>query len=287
MEYQIKNNQICVTISDMGAEMQSVKQGNTEYLWHGDAAYWKSRSPLLFPWVGKLTNGSYLLDGRQYAMKNHGFARNLTHTVIDQTEESITFELCDNETTYQIYPYHFILRVTYELKGNRISITYDVMNLSDDTMCFGIGGHPGFCLPFDKGLKFEDYYLEFDRACSPQRIGLTENGFLSGKDEQFPLVDNKRLGLSYGIFEDTIVLRHMADKVTLKSDKGNRKVTLSCPSFPYLGLWHAPDAPYLCIEPWASLPSRQDVIEELRCKSDLIRLGEGEEYTNEWSIEIE
>lgn len=287
MEYQIKNEQICVTISDMGAEMQSVKKDNTEYLWNGDTRYWKSRSPLLFPWVGKLTNGSYLLDGKKYEMKNHGFARNYPHTVVDNTEESITFEFHDNEETYEIYPYHFTLRVTYELKDNKICITYYVMNLSDDTMYFGIGGHPGICLPLEEGLGFEDYYLEFDKACFPQRIGLTENGFLSGKDGQFSLEDDKRLGLSYGIFEDTIVLRHMSDKVTLKSDKGDRKVTLSYPSFPYLGLWHAPGAPYLCIEPWVSLPSRQDVVEEFSCRSDLIRLAEGEEYENQWSIEIE
>jgi galactose mutarotase-like enzyme len=77
--------------------------------------------------------------------------------------------------------------------------------------------------------------------------------------------------------------------VTLKSDKGKRKVTVSYPELPYLGLWHAPgvEAPYLCIEPWASLPSRQDIIEEFRYKSDLIRLSPGREYVNKWGITIE
>ena len=46
------------------------------------------------------------------------------------------------------------------------------------------------------------------------------------------------------------------------------------------------DAPYVCIEPWASLPSRQDVVEELSCKSDLIHIAPGAEYENTWSIAI-
>ena len=57
---------------------------------------------------------------------------------------------------------------------------------------------------------------------------------------------------------------------------------------PYLGMWHVPntDAPYLCIEPWSSLPARQNVVEDFACKSDLIQLGPGKTYINTWSITI-
>ena len=80
----------------------------------------------------------------------------------------------------------------------------------------------------------------------------------------------------------------MARRVTLCSAKTNRAVTVTYPRMPYLGIWHMPhtDAPYVCIEPWASLPSRQDVIEELSCKSDLIHIAPGAEYENTWSIAI-
>ena len=80
----------------------------------------------------------------------------------------------------------------------------------------------------------------------------------------------------------------MARRVTLCSAKTNRSVTVTYPQMPYLGIWHMPhtDAPYVCIEPWASLPSRQDVVEELSCKSDLIHLAPGAKYENQWSITI-
>lgn len=289
MNYQIKNSQISVVISDIGAEMQSINRENTEYLWNGDATYWSERAPILFPFVGRLTEGKYLLNGKPYEMGIHGFARLLPYSVVEKTDEMITFELTDSEKTYEMYPYHFILRVTYALVGNKIEITYEVLNLSDDTMYFGIGGHPGFRVPLEEGLSFEDYSLEFEGQSVPQMIGFDENGFMNGRDENRTLENGRTLRLTHGMFNDSIVLKNVSDKVTLRSEKGNRKVTLSYPSCPYLGLWYAPqtEAPYVCIEPWVSLPSREGVVEELRCKSDLIRLEEGCEYRNQWSIEVE
>lgn len=290
MDYQLCNNEICLIISDMGAEMQSIKKAGIEYLWNGDEKYWPERAPLLFPFVGRFTNGRYFLNGKEYKMDIHGFARHMVYEVSLKENEEIVFCLHDTEDTYEMYPYHFQLQVRYQLKGNKIVITYHVLNCSEDTMYFGIGGHPGFALPFDEGLEFEDYYLEFTGKSRPTRVGHTSSCFLNGKDEEFPLESQKILKLSHQMFDDdAIVLREMADEVILKSDKGERKVTVSYPLLPFLGLWHTPrtKAPYICIEPWTSLPSRQDVIEEFRYKSDLVRLAPNETYKNVWSITID
>jgi galactose mutarotase-like enzyme len=289
MNYTISNEYVCLTVSDLGAEIQSIIKDGKEYLWNGDEKYWPERSPLLFPYVGRFTDGKYLLKGTEYEMGIHGFARHLPYSLVEKSENTLVFELCDNEDTLKAYPYHFILQVCYELTEDTISITYNVRNLSDERMYFGIGGHPGFALPFDEGLDFSDYYLEFEGKSFPTRVGHTETCFLSGQDESFPLKEDKYLPLVHTMFDDdAIVLKNMADKVTLKSDKGNRQVIVSYPDLPYLGLWHAPktEAPYICIEPWTSLPSRQDVVEEFTCKYDLIRVDADEEYTNAWSIRI-
>lgn len=290
MEYQLKNQYICLTVSDVGAEIQSIVKDGTEYLWNGDEKYWPERAPVLFPYVGRFTNGKYLLNGKEYEMDIHGFARKYPYNLIEKTDQILVMQLEDNEETYKMYPYHFHLFVEYKLNKKMIEITYKVLNLSDDTMYFGIGGHPGFMLPFDEGIDFSDYYLEFRGRSFPTQIGITEAGFQSGMDMSFPLINDKYLKMSHDLFnEDSIVLKNMADEVILKSDKGQRMVKVSYSGFPYLGLWHTPKtkAPYLCIEPWTSLPSRQDVIEELAFKYDLIRLREGKEYKNTWSIIIE
>lgn len=289
MEYSISNHSLQLVLSDIGAELQSIEKDGREYLWNGDPQYWPERSPILFPYVGRFTEGKYRLGGREYEMEIHGFAKKYPYRVAEQKEDSITFELRDHTETYQIYPYHFILQVTYRLQDNTIAITYRVFNTSPDTMYFGIGGHPGFRVPLEEGLIFSDYYLEFSGASCPERIGHTPACFLSGINQPFPLEDNRILRLYHKMFdEDAIVFRNMADEVTLKSEKGMRQVTVSYPNMPYLGLWHAPktEAPYLCIEPWTSLPSRQNIVEEFRYKSDLIRLAPEKQYRNTWNITI-
>ena len=289
MEYSISNHSLQLVLSNIGAELQSIQKNGREYLWNGDPQYWPERSPILFPYVGRFTEGKYRLGGREYEMEIHGFAKKYPYRVAEQKEDSITFELRDHTETYQMYPYHFILQVTYRLQDNTIAITYRVFNASPDTMYFGIGGHPGFRVPLEEGLTFSDYYLEFSGTSCPERIGHTPACFLSGINQPFPLEDNRILRLYHKMFdEDAIVFRNMADEVTLKSEKGMRRVTVSYPNMPYLGLWHAPktEAPYLCIEPWTSLPSRQNIVEEFRYKSDLIRLAPEKQYRNTWNITI-
>ena len=289
MEYSISNHSLQLVLSNIGAELQSIQKNGREYLWNGDPQYWPERSPILFPYVGRFTEGKYRLGGREYEMEIHGFAKKYPYRVAEQKEDSITFELRDHTETYQMYPYHFILQVTYRLQDNTIAITYRVFNASPDTMYFGIGGHPGFRVPLEEGLTFSDYYLEFSGTSCPERIGHTPACFLSGINQPFPLEDNRILRLYHKMFdEDAIVFRNMADEVTLKSEKGMRQVTVSYPNMPYLGLWHAPktEAPYLCIEPWTSLPSRQNIVEEFRYKSDLIRLAPEKQYRNTWNITI-
>ena len=88
--------------------------------------------------------------------------------------------------------------------------------------------------------------------------------------------------------DDAIVLTDMAQSVLLKSDKGNKGIRVTYPNMKYLGIWHCmyEEAPYICIEPWSSLPSRKDIIEDLAVQPDLISLSAQEKYENSFMIEL-
>ena len=135
--------------------------------------------------------------------------------------------------------------------------------------------------------KFEDYELEFTHACRPDRVGFTPAVYLSGHDEPYPF--EKKLDLRHDLFdEDAIILKNMDKEITLRSKTSHRGVCVSYPDMSYLGIWHWPktDAPYVCIEPWTSLPSRQDVVEDFGCKSDMIQLAPRKTYENQWYITV-
>lgn len=289
MNYRIEKDGLAVCIDDAGAQLTSVCWQDREYLWQGDPAYWSDQSLLLFPYVGRFTEGKYTLDQKEYPMDIHGFAKDSAFSVCASEEGRIVFGLRDNEETLSVYPFHFDLSVTYEINGNTLHVSYDVQNRSEGTMYFGIGGHPGFKVPLEEDLSFEDHYLEFSHPHLPSRVGHTPACFLSGIDTDFPLEHGTVLPLHHEMFDDdAIVLKNVADTVTLKADGSTHSVTMHYPGLPYLGLWHAPrtDAPYICIEPWSSLPSRQDVIEDLACKSDLIRLAADSTYHTGWSMTL-
>ena len=290
MIHTIQNDYLTVSVAEQGAELQSIQdmQG-TEYLWQCDPKYWGDRSPMLFPFIGRLTNNRYKYMGKTYPMGIHGFAAASLFSVAEQGSDRIVLELADSPATREQYPFAFTLRITYALQDKTLQVSYRVENRDSKTMPFGIGGHPGFNVPLVAGERFEDYELEFACPCQPDRVGFSPAVYLNGHDEAYPLREGRFIDLKHSLFdEDAVILKNMAREVTLRSKVSGKGVTVSYPDMPYLGIWHWPqtDAPYVCIEPWSSLPSRQDVVEEFSCKSDLVQLVPGKCYRNSWSVTI-
>ncbi|MEA4965535.1 MAG: aldose 1-epimerase family protein [Oscillospiraceae bacterium] len=290
MLHTIKNEYLTVTAAEKGGELQSVLGADgIEYLWQGDPAYWGDRAPNIFPYVARLTKGMYYLDGTLHRMPIHGIAPYSTFSLVGKEERSMALELTDSEGSFGQYPRHFAFRILYTLVGNRLDVTYEVENRDKKTMYFGLGGHPGFRVPLAPGLKFEDYRLRFSAPCRPKRVGFTDDCFLNGMSTPFALAQDQFLPLRHDLFDhDAIVLKGMDRQAALETDGDCHSVTVTYPQMDYLGLWHMPrtDAPYLCIEPWTSLPSFQDQIAVLEEQKDLLSLEPGCHYSNRWSVAV-
>ncbi len=288
MEYTIKNGALEATVATRGAELRSVTGANgVEYLWDGDSRYWPDRSPVLFPFVARLQGGRYIMDGRQYALPIHGFANFLDFSVSERDRGRIALELESGPETWKMYPRNFIFRVIYELQDNCLSVTYEVENTDPRPLSFGLGGHPGFRVPLGRNGEFEDYRLRFSGPCEPVRVGFTPDLLLSGEDTPYPLEDGQILRLSHGLFDDdAIVLKNTCREVTL-GRPGGHGVTVSFPDMPYLGIWHAPktNAPYVCIEPWLTLPGRSGELTDFSSPSpSLVPLAPGKKFKTTWHI---
>lgn len=288
MDYVISNDCLSVVVSSVGGEIMSVKGADgTEYMWQGDGAYWKKRAPHLFPFCGRLTDGQCTMEGEVCKMDTHGFFRWTEMELADNTGDTLTLRMKTDDTTRPQYPREWAAELRYTLDGSTLKIDFSVKNNDTRTMYFGYGGHPGFHVPLKKGLRFEDYCLEFSEECQPLSVGMSDACFLQGEDAPLPLAQGRKLPLRHSLFDrDAIFLRNAARKITLRSELDDHSVTVDFPEFPFVGIWHSPksDAPFVCVEPWTSLPSRQDVVEALEEKSDMIRLTPGEVYRNCWSI---
>lgn len=290
MRYKIGNGIIEAEIDETGGQLMSVRtvKDGHEYLWQGDKKYWTGRAYNLFPVIGRMYGGQYDYRGKTYDMPMHGLIRKACLRVCPQSETEISFVYTENENTLPLYPFPFVYRLTFSVKGNVLSVRTAVENTGKDVLPFGVGGHPGFFVPMEEGLTFEDYYVEFDRAEEVRTCVMSDDVLFTGKTEPYPLND-KRLPLRHELFPvDALVLVGTGGRATIRSDKGSRSVTMNYPDMKYMGLWHKPnsDAPYLCLEPWSMLPASVEGRDDFATKPDMVRLLAGETYENEWTLEI-
>lgn len=226
MNYTIKNQKLTLEISSRGGEFQSIRDAQgREYLWQGDAATWTDRGPNLFPYIGRMTDQSYTYQGQTYHMDIHGFLPTAELNLVEHKEEELTLRLEDSPETERQYPFKFVLDITWKLENEKISITYLVKNTDDKTIYFGIGGHPGFQIPFEDDLKFEDYRIDFGEGAKPRRILLSEDCFVLEKDEPLQLVQGRYLNLEHTLFDnDAIVLKNMPEEIRINSEKGEKEI---------------------------------------------------------------
>lgn len=293
MNYTISNDQIEVTVSDVGAELMSIKslKDGTEFLWQGDPAFWAGRAYNLFPICGRLAEGKYTFRGETYEMNLHGFVRKSTLDATVLARDKIDFGLRSDERTKAMYPFDFEYHICYSLVGSTVKMEISVINHTDSTMPFALGGHPGFNVPLAGAGAFEDWRLEFCPECEPVHVVFSDACLTTEERKPFPLEDGKILRLRHDLFDhDAVVLAGTSHRVSLKSNLSPHSVTVEVPdAMKYLGIWHAPkkEAPYVCIEPWTSLPAYDGRVDDLETKEDMFELSPLASYELIWTITVE
>ena len=127
----LKNEDITVKISEIGAELKSLICNDTEYIWEGRKEVWAGSCPLLFPICGGLKDDKYILNGREYILEKHGYARFKTFEVESKTDTNVVFLHKSDSDTKKQFPFDYELRVIYALDQKKLKIDYSVKNMSD------------------------------------------------------------------------------------------------------------------------------------------------------------
>lgn len=288
MVYQISNELLTLAIDGTGGAMQHMVFDGQEYLWQGDPTYWREQAPHLFPIIGRLTKGRCTMEGDPVALDVHGFFRRRPMELAAREADRLTLVQTWDAETYAAYPRKWRVLLTYALEGSTVRITFRVENLDDKRLYFYYGGHPGFKLPLEAGLAFEDYCVQFPAGARLRQRPVTSAGFMTGEAPDYPLEHNQ-LRLRRNLFDcDAVILEGTGGEATLLAPGHRRQITVSYPQMRYLGIWQpaGTDAPFLCLEPWCALPDRQDQTTELSEKEDVSRLEPGAAYENTWSVTL-
>ena len=284
-----------ISVNTLGAELTSIQTPDGhEYLWQGSEDSWKGQSPVLFPIIGGIADGKYSLDGREYEMKQHGFARKREWKLIESRTGRLIFELTSDDETRGQYPFNFRFLLSYILKGSELIIAYDIQNTGGDEMVFAVGGHPGFVCPLEDNLDFNDYRLRFNRPENTVRY-IKEGPLLTGKVEPFELPSGI-LPLNHELFKHGAVILREFDSTSIVLERGTggksggRTVKVDFAGFPDLGIWSFPErpAPFICIEPWFGVDSTagSESDKNMRTKSGIVTLPAGQKFECMFSITI-
>lgn len=284
MYYTIENDYLIAQIDDMGAQLHSLvtKDDSFEYIWQGNPDIWYGQAPVLFPVIGQLKDDLFRYNGQVYPMNKHGFARKMLFEAVEVEGARAVFVLRTNEETLKQYPFDFELSVCFELAGRALKVTQSVKNLSESTMYFSMGAHPGFNCKIGDYLEFE----ENEEGIQCEKIDSTN--ILMDRYFDVELENGKAIRLTEDIFnQDALILSNInSSVVTLKSDDHDRTVRFDFGDVPVLGIWAKPNAPYVCIEPWYGINDDTRGYDDISAKRGIQSLEPDGDFDLVWIAEV-
>ena len=289
--HTLSNEILTVKVADHGAELQNIIKNGVEYLWQGDPAFWGRRSPVLFPIVGSVWEGRYRVNGIEYNLGQHGFARDMDFKLVDACQTEVRYRLESSEETLKKYPYPFILEIAYRLHDNKIDVIWEVKNPSDKDLHFQIGAHPAFYYPDYDPQSQQRGFISYDKTESLKRVQISQKGcvdveteypFVFPEDGLYPITATTFDGMDAIILQDRQISR-----VTVHRNDGTKWISAHFDA-PVVGIWSPPskNAPFICLEPWYGRCDRAGYEGEYKDKDWINTLGPGERFSSVYTIEI-
>jgi len=251
----ISSGDLTATINPLGAELWSLRdRDGRELLTDADPRWWTGRAPILFPFVGRCRDDRYRLNGHEYAMPQHGFARRKPFSLLERCETRAAFRLEADAETRLAYPFEFSLEIAFELEGRSLAICARVANEGGTAMPFSFGFHPAFAWPLPYGEAAREHRIIFEKAePAPLRKIDRASGLIAAGASPSP-VDGKVLIPTYAMFEgDALIWDQLNSRSLLWGAPASPNLRIAFEDMRWLGIWQKPGAHYLCIEPWAGM----------------------------------
>ena len=242
-------------IDPLGAELWSLRDAQgRDLMTDADPRWWTGHAPLLFPFVGRSRGDAYRLDGREYPMPQHGFARRRDFALVDRDAGRALFRLEADSDSRAIYPFDFRLDMGFAVEGATLRMTATVSNRGEADMPFSFGYHPAFAWPLPYGGAAADHRITFERPePAPIRKVGDEPGLIARGSVPSP-VEGDTLVPTHAMFEgDALIWDDLASRSLTWGAPGHPHLRIDFPDTPWLGLWQKPGAHYLCVEPWAGM----------------------------------
>jgi galactose mutarotase-like enzyme len=274
----IASESLQAAIHPLGAQLFSLRDNSGRDLqWDGDPAIWKGRAPILFPIIGELADGQYSLDGKAYRLSRHGFARDRLFDLIKSDPTTALFRLDWDAETFEIYPFHFELDVSFAIVGPALTVTASIRNTGSFEMPAGFGFHPALRWPLPYGEARADHRIVFERDEPSSIRRLDQKGLLEPDPIASP-VEGRVLRLRDDLFDhDALIFDRLQSSRLWYGALPGPQIRFDFPDTPYLAIWTKPGADFICIEPWHGQADPVGFSGDFRTKPGIFNVSPGQE----------
>ncbi|MEH3046024.1 aldose 1-epimerase family protein [Sphingomonas adhaesiva] len=285
---RIGNGALSAAIDPHGAQLSSLTDADgRELMTDADPRFWTGRAPILFPVVGAPSGETIRIDGREYAMRKHGFARRSDFAVTRESDTRAVFVLTDNPETRAAYPFAFRLEVAFTLRDATLAIEVTIANpAADVSLPASFGFHPAFAWPLPYGRARADHRITFDRDEPGALKAIAQDGTIATHEAPSPL-DGRVLYLADELFaHDALVWNPVHSDAVRYGAGDGPQLDIAFPDTPMLGIWTKPGAAFVCVEPWHGIADPQGYTSEFRDKPGVFEIAPGGEKRVTMSVTL-
>ena len=245
-----------ISCGDSSATVLTKRGGLTvSFVWHGRELFYYEEDtildtsrevrggiPVLFPACGRMQEGKY------DTVPKHGFARGAEWNVVEQSADTLTLSITDNDTTRGYFPHGFTFLQTYRIEADKLTLSQEIKNTGENALPFSLGFHP---------------YFKIDPAVSTAMVPSDRYEDTTGKysfDGKFQFKNDY----------DSVCTNTKGDTSVLDTGLGYNITVRGSEPFLYTVVWSPTGAQFACIEPWTATPNA------LNTGFDIITLAPGE-----------
>jgi len=217
------------------------------------------RSAKLSPFVCRMKDGKYQLNGQEYTIEKYYLGKNAIHALLYDAVFEIKESITDQESAAVVlhhhydgsdngYPFEFDIEVEWRLsEGNILSCKTTVSHSNESAIPYADGWHPYFTLD----TSVDECYLQFN---TKEKVEFDDELIPTGKmiaDDQFNAKQYlKDVQLDNCFVMDASVVQ---PKVVFSSEKLKLTIMPEA-SYPYLQIYTPDDRRSIALENLSGLP---------------------------------
>ncbi len=274
---RLRSAELSAAINPFGAELSHLEDADgNELMTAADPAFWTGRAPLLFPIVGALSGETLRVDGAEYQMYKHGFARKSLFQLVEADDSHAVFALEDSEETRVNYPFAFRLEAAFRLDGATLTTEITVANRGDRPLPASFGFHPAFAWPLPYGADKQAHRITFEANEPGELKAIAGDGTIAPAGVPSPLADGRVLALTDELFaHDALVWDPVHSQRVIYGPDTGPKLEIAFPDTPHLGIWTKPGAHFVCVEPWHGIADPEGYTGDYRDKPGVFEVPVG------------